>query len=159
MQRVPREERGDEQAREKEASQPAQREEQEDGIGCVDENAGEVVSARAQAEELHIYHVRQPTQRSPVINVSGEKRPLHTFPGETPAHHVVREHEDIVIEVHKAEVPHRGEEGQRDRCQQGGPQPPPLGLVAGDGWLGNAHHYGRVACVRLIFWAPTPRWV
>ena len=54
---------------------------------------------------------------------------------------------DLRIEDH-----HRGEEGQRDRCQQRGPPPHPLGLVAGNGWLGSAHHYGRVTCSGLLLW-------
>ena len=80
VQRVHRKEGGDEGAAPQRAGQFLEQQEQEQRVGDMEEQVGEVMAGRIQLEQLTIEHVRKPGEGMPVGGISGLERPCHTLP-------------------------------------------------------------------------------
>ena len=80
VQRMPREQRGDEGAWPDFSRQPEQKREKQRRVHRVKQDADEVVCAGIQAEELAVGHVRNPGERMPVAGVKGGERPAEVRP-------------------------------------------------------------------------------
>ena len=80
MQRVQREERRDERAAPDRAGHAAEDLEEQEGVGDVEQKACQVVPARLHPEQLHVRHVRQPSQRVIVVVESGAEGPTDIRP-------------------------------------------------------------------------------
>src|SRR2546422_6761470 len=64
------------------ASHPVKNQKDEDGIGGVEQQAGEMVSAGAHAEQLAIQRDRKPGQRVPKAAFQAAEGPADGFPSE-----------------------------------------------------------------------------
>jgi hypothetical protein len=58
------------------------KEKEQDGIGKMEQEIGEMVPSRLQPKELHIHHVGNPGQGMPVCGMSGGECPLDALYGE-----------------------------------------------------------------------------
>jgi len=57
------------------AGQPSQQAEQQEGVGNMEQEIGDVMAAGVEAIKLAIQHVREPGERMPVAGVTGGERP------------------------------------------------------------------------------------
>ena len=92
-------------------------EKEQNRIGRVQQQAGGVMPARVQAEELAIEHVREPGERMPVGGPRGHKRPPDVLRRQSAPH--MRIFRDVILVVLGDEIVfERGREGQPDQRQQ-----------------------------------------
>ena len=120
VQRMDREQRGDEGARSRLARHPLQDEEQCHRRKDVDRQTGQVVRARVQAGSLHVRHVREPGQRSAGGVVRVRKGPTHGIGAQSAGDVGVLHDELAIVIVDEVEGAYFGEgEGGSDRNGKG----------------------------------------
>jgi len=88
---------------------------EQEGVGCVQADAHEVVPAAPEPEELHVGHVGEPGERVPVGGVEGGERPCQAAPREALADDGIFCDVDGVVEEDEIVV---GDGGEGDRCQE-----------------------------------------
>lgn len=74
----------------------------EDGVGHVEQDVGEVMAPGIETEHVGIDHVGDPGERVPVEVIVGEESPLEAGSGEAAIDVAVEEDVEIVVEVNEA---------------------------------------------------------
>src|ERR1035437_2209509 len=118
MERVDSKEEGDESASPSRRGQAPENQEDQDGIGGMNEQAAEVVPPGVQTKYLAVQHVRQPGERVPVAHFRAAKGPLHARPGEASAHVAVVGDIEVVIVIDEVIAQSREEHPEHDQEQQ-----------------------------------------
>ena len=75
----------------------------------MQQDIGQVMSPRMKAEDLAIRHVRQPAQRTPIVDVCAQKRPFHIRPRETSLHVDILRHKAGIVVIQEV-MPQRRQE-------------------------------------------------
>src|ERR1035441_7659466 len=70
----------------KRARQALKQSEEQEGVGGVKEQAGDVMAEGLQPVKLAVQHVRQPRQRMPIRSVSARESPPHALPPQSRLH-------------------------------------------------------------------------
>ena len=115
MERVQGEQGGNDGATPDCARHAAEQHEEQDGVGGVEQQARQVVAARAQAEQLAVQQEGQPGQRMPEARIQGCERPAKVSPGQALLDMGVLVNIDIVIKGDKAVVQGREERPDDER--------------------------------------------
>lgn len=97
--------------------------EEQDGVGRMQEQAGEMMAGRAQLVELAIGHVREPGQGQPVAGAGGGEGPFHAGPGQALLNERVVGDIDVVVEIDEAALQGGPKSGQDGASQQQGNGP------------------------------------
>ncbi len=124
-------------ARQLAARRAAQELEQEERGAEVEQQVGEVVAARIEAEELAVQHVRQKSERMPVGGDDGGESPAQARDGQPGLHHQVLGHVAGIVEIDEsiaqAAMPDdHGQQGEPER-QVERPRLRRMGRSAGHG--------------------------
>src|SRR5439155_4946791 len=109
---------GDERAAPKRAGHLLQKQEQEERVSSMKDQAGEVVPPRLKSEKLHVQHVGNPGERVPIGRVTALHSPRDAFPLDSAKH--LRVFGDVlrIVVIDKLVVEHRPESGQRGGSQE-----------------------------------------
>ena len=100
-----REQGGGQGARPLRPRHPPQQEKEQDGIGQMQEQAGEMMAGGIQSVELEIHHVRNPGQRVPVAGAEGRKSPNNSRPAHPLFDHAVGSDIIAIVQRHKVTIP------------------------------------------------------
>ena len=118
---------------------------EQEGIGDVQEQVGQVVAPRLAAVQLGVQQQRQPCQRMPVGRPRGGPGPGEVLCGEAGEKMRILGNVGVVVVVDKATVPDRAERHQGPKRERGGQEPraapPPAGARDGR-WPGEREGMG-----------------
>ena len=102
----------------KRASHPPQQPEDQDGVGNMQDETGEVMACRLQPVKLKVQRVRQPGERMPVSCISGRKRPHQGPPAKTFLDPLIVGDIQWIVEVDEIVLQHPSIKQGGHRCQQ-----------------------------------------
>ena len=77
-----------------------------------------LMSARAEAEELAVEHVREPRDRMPIARLRGGECPPNAVPVQPSLHHRVVRYQAGIVVVDEIVVSQRQVDQRRSQCQQ-----------------------------------------
>ena len=122
MEGMHREERGHKSAPPFRAGHPPEDNEEQKGIGGMEDKAYEMMPICPQPKQLHVQHVRKPRQRVPIGCLVGLEGPTHIPPGQSSPNVKVSCYVRRIVKVDEAVVKHRPEAGQSYCSQKAGSQ-------------------------------------